>query len=309
VPRKPALRSARNYSFLAVTIVVIVVGAACRETVEKTPPGVIVRVGARMVNIEEFKHYLKRNTGTELAEITPVAASPLLDQYVNELLLSELAAQRNLDVDTERVTEAVRKDPGSTLTEKRDELRRTRLMAELAPGVEKPGDDAVRAFYTAHREEFRQEEQARVRQILVRDEALAKQVHGELRAGGDFEELSKKHSTAPNADRGGEIGYIARGQLPPIFEKAIFSLGPGQFSGVVASDNVFLIFKVVERSPAGAIPYEEVKETIRIRLEAENLDRKVAETLRDAARQFPVTILTKRVPFPYTGAYPRVANE
>lgn len=262
-----------------------------------------------MVSVEEFKHYLKRNTGTELAQIAPVAASPLLDQYVNELLLSEYAAQRNLDVDAEKVTEAVRSDPGSTLTEKRDELRRVRLMAELTTKVDKPGDDEVRAFYTQHQDEFRQEEQARVRQILVRDEATAKRVLSELRAGADFEELSKKHSTAPNADRGGEIGFIARGQLPPIFEQAIFSLGPGQISGVVASDNVFLIFKVVERSPAGAIPYEEVKETIRIRLEAENLDKTVSDTLREAMRQFPVTILTKRVPFPYTGVYPRVANE
>ncbi|MBI2212598.1 MAG: peptidylprolyl isomerase [Acidobacteria bacterium] len=287
----------------------IVTGGACREKVDKVPPGVIARVGTRMVSVEDFKHYLKRNTGTELAQIAPVAASPLLDQYVNELLLSEYAAARNLDVDAEKVTEAVRKDPGSTLTEKRDELRRVRLMAELTTTVERPGDEEVRKFYAEHQGEFRQEEQARVRQILVRDEATANKILSELRAGADFEELSKKHSTAPNASRGGEIGFIARGQLPPIFEQAIFPLNPGQFSGVVASDNVFLIFKVVERSAAGSIAYEDVKETIRIRLEAENLDKKVTETLRGAMKQFPVTILTKRVPFPYTGIYPRVANE
>lgn len=269
----------------------------------------IARVGSRLISVEEFKHYLKRNTGTELAQIAPVAASPLLDQYLNELLLSEYAASRNLDVDAERVTEAVRRDPGSTLTEKRDELRRANLMAELTAKLEKPSDADVRAFYTEHEADFRQEEQARVRQILVRDEATAKKVLSELRAGAAFEELSKQYSTAPNADRGGEIGFIARGQLPPIFEQAIFSMGPGQVSNIVASDNVYLIFKVVERSPAGAIPFDEVRETIRMRLEAEALDRKVTETLKDAARRFPVTILTKRVPFPYTGTYPRVATE
>jgi hypothetical protein len=48
---------------------------------------------------------------------------------------------------------------------------------------------------------------------------------------------------------------------------------------------------------------------IRLRLEAEQLDKKVAETLVSAAERFPVTVLIKRVPFPYTGAYPRAANE
>ncbi|MFA6954854.1 MAG: peptidyl-prolyl cis-trans isomerase [Thermoanaerobaculia bacterium] len=287
----------------------IVAGGACREKVDKVPPGVIARIGSRMVSVEEFKHYLKRNTGTELAQIQPIAASALLDQYVDEALLSEYAALKHFEVEAEKVTEAVRNDPGSTLTEKRDELRRTRLLADLTAAVEKPADDKVRAFYTEHETEFRQEEQARVRQILIRDEATAKKVQSELRAGVDFEELSKQYSTAPNADRGGEIGFISRGQLPPIFEQAIFSLGPGQVSGIVASDSVFLLFKVVERSSAGSIPFEQARESIRIRLEAEELDRKVAETIGLAGKQFPVTILTKRVPFPYTGGFPRAANE
>ncbi len=287
----------------------IVAGGACRKDADKIAPGVIVRIGTRMVSLEEFKHYLQRNTGTELAQIAPVAASPLLDQFINEVLLSEHAASHELEVDTEKVTDAVRNDPGSTLTGKRDELRRARLMADLSTRINKPGDSEIRSFFMQHEPEFRQEEQARVRQILVRDEAAAQRVYSELRAGTPFEELSKKYSSAPNADRGGEIGFISRGQLPPIFEQAIFSLGPGQYSGVVASDNVFLIFKVVERSPAGPIPFEEVRETIRLKLEAENLDKMVGETIEAAEAQFPVTVLTKRVPFPYTGSYPRAANE
>lgn len=262
-----------------------------------------------MVNVEDFKHYLKRNTGTELAQISPVAASPLLDQYINEILLSEWAASHDHEVDTERVTEAVRKDPGSTLTEKRDELRRSRLLADLSTTLPKSSDDEIRAFYTQHQDEFRLEEQARVRQILVRDEATANKVFAELKSGAEFEELSKRFSTAPNAERGGEIGFISRGQVPPIFENAIFSLGPGEHSGVVASDEVFLIFKVVERAPAGSVSYEEAREMIRLKLEAEKFDKKVLETVAAAAKRFPVTVLTKRVPFPYTGVYPRAANE
>ena len=308
-PRKPALRIVRKHPLLAFALLLIATAGACNRESEKIAPGIIVQVGTRMVTVEEFKHYLKRNTGTELAQLSPAAASPLLDQYINEVLLSEWAASHDHEVDTEKVTEAVRKDPGSTLTEKRDELRRTRLLADLSTGIAKSSDDEVRAFYVQHEDEFRLEEQARVRQILVRDEATAHKVVGELKAGTAFEELSKRFSSAPNAERGGEIGFISRGQLPPIFENAIFSLGPGQHSGVVASDEVFLIFKVVEREAAGSVPYEEAREMIRLRLDAEKFDRMVAETVATSAKRFPVTVLIKRVPFPYTGAYPRAANE
>ena len=287
----------------------IATAGACRKPTEKIAPGIIVRIGARMVNVEDFKHYLERNIGTELAQISPVAASPLLDQYIHEILLSEWAASHDHEVDTEKVTEAVRKDPGSTLTEKRDELRRRRLLADLSTSVAKSSDDEIQAFFVQNEDEFRLEEQARVRQILLRDEATANKVFAELKGGAAFEELSKRFSSAPNAERGGEIGFISRGQLPPIFEEAIFSLGPGEHSGVVSSDEVFLIFKVVEREPAGSVPYEEAKEMIRLRLDAENFDKKVGETVAAAAKRFPVTVLTKRVPFPYTGVYPRVANE
>lgn len=275
----------------------------------KTPPGIVARVGPRLVGIEEFKNYLSRNTGTELAQISPEAASPLLDQYIDEVLLSEFAAANNMEVPTDKVAAAVREDAGSTIDSKRDELRRAALIASLTQSVTPPSDSEILEFYNQNSSEFRIPEQVSIRQILVRDRETAETVVAKLRAGGDFAKLSVEHSTAPNADRGGEIGFVARGQLPKIFEDVIFRLEPGQFSPIVEADANFHIFLVEEHAPTRTIPIEEVRSAIRIKLEADSADRKVRETLEAARGTFPVTILTRRLPFAYMGSYPIAEDE
>ena len=261
------------------------------------------------MSIEEFKTYLSRNTGTELAEISPEAAGPLLDQYIDEVLLSEFAAANNLEVSADRVAAAVREDAGSTIDSKRDELRRAALVATISESVPQPTESEIQAFYSEHPDDFRIPEEVALRQILVRERETAEEVIRKLRAGGDFATLSTEYSTAPNADRGGEIGFVSRGQLPKIFEDVIFKLDPGEFSEIVEADANFHVFLVEEHAPSRTIPLDEVRSPIRLKLQTDAADLRIRETLDTARQTFPVTILTRRLPFAYTGGYPVSENE
>ena len=144
---------------------------------------------------EEYKAYLTRNTGTELAEISPEAASPLLDQYIDEILLSEFAAANNLDISNDKVAAAVREDAGATIDSKRDELRREALLRSIADSVPPATDAEVRAFYEQNQDEFRIAEEVRMRQILVRDRETAEEVLTLLERGEDFASTSQAYST------------------------------------------------------------------------------------------------------------------
>src|SRR5213078_1008008 len=104
------------------------------------------------------------------------------------------------------------------------------LIADLAGNVSQPNDAEIRAYYAQHPSEFRSGEEVHVRQILVHDEATANDITGRLRKGESFEDLSRQYSLAPNAKKGGEIGYVSRGELPKMFEEEIFSLKPGSVS-------------------------------------------------------------------------------
>ena len=273
------------------------------------PADVVARVGDRMITLADFKRYLERNTGTDLAQMGPEVASAILDQYVEEIILSEYAAAHGVEIPAEQIAAAVRSDPGSTVIEKRDEMRRQKMIADLAANIPPASDLGVRAYYDQHAPEFHSGEEVHVRQILVHDESLADQIEEKLKDGASFEELSSQYSLAPNAKKGGEIGFVGRGELPKMFEDEIFALKPGTVSGVIRTDSSFHIFKVDERRAPGVVDLQSATPVIRERLKEEEVRTQIAEVAAKARKELTVAVLTKRLPFRYTGTLPKSENE
>src|SRR5258706_9954140 len=167
----PAL--VRRFSLGLLAILALL--AACHRK-PSVPPDVVVRVGERMITLGDFKRYLERNTGTDLAQMGPEVASAMLDQYIEEVVLAEYAGSHGVEVSAEKIASAVRTDPGATVIEKRDEMRRPKIISDLAAELAPPSDDEIRAYYQQHPGEFKSGEEVHVRQILVHDEALASDI-------------------------------------------------------------------------------------------------------------------------------------
>src|SRR3954470_7723654 len=196
-------RPVRRLALLAAAVVLI---AACHRK-PSVPPDVVARVGERMVTLSDFKRYLDRNTGTDLAQMGPEVASAMVDQYLEEVILSEYAAAHGVEIPAEKIASSVRTDAGVTVIEKRDEMRRQKLIGDLSENIAMPADADIRAYYEQHPAEFKSGEDLHVKQILVHDESSPNEIAQKLRAGASFEELSSQYSLAPNAKKGGEIGY------------------------------------------------------------------------------------------------------
>ena len=112
-------------------------------------------------------------------------------------------------------------------------------------------------YYQANREtKFHTPKQAKVRYLSIRlaptvDEkqkgeakARAARILAEARAGKDFAQLAKQNSDDPSAAKGGDLGWISQGQLPPPLEKTVFSLPKGGISDVVETPGGLQIIKV-----------------------------------------------------------------
>ncbi|MDX1582267.1 MAG: peptidylprolyl isomerase [Thermoanaerobaculia bacterium] len=293
---------------LLLLILGVLLSACGRE--QEIPPEAVAVVGERMLTLEDFKRYLERNPATELVQLSPPAASALLDQYIEQVLLSEYAESQDLLVPADRIAEAVRNDPGSTVVEKRDELQRNRLLEQISLQTDSPSQDEIRRYYDENTSQFEMEERIRIRQILLRDQELAEEVRDSIVNGeATFEEMARDHSLAPNASKGGEVGEIARGDLPQIIEKEIFNLEEGAISPVVEAAGTFHLFKIEKRLPAGTLDLETVAPLISSRLRGDLIsDRLVAETA-EARSLIPVRVLTRRLPFEYTGNFPTAPDE
>lgn len=289
--------------FLLLTVLV-----SC-EREQELPPETVAVIGTRTLSLDEFKRFLQRNPATELVQLSPEAASALLDQHIEEILLSEHAAQQDLLVPADRIAEAVRSDPGSTVVEKRDELQRNLLLSRLADETSQPSEEEIRKYYEEHLAQFELGERIRVRQILLKDQEAAEKVHSALRNGGGFEELAREHSLAPNAEKGGEIGEITRGDLPSFIEHEVFDLRAGSISNVIEAAGSFHIFKVEARLDAEVLSLESVRPVIAAQLRSDRIGEALARETSRARSLIPVRILSRRLSFNYSGGFPTAPDE
>jgi peptidyl-prolyl cis-trans isomerase D len=164
--------------------------------------------------------------------------------------------------------------------------------AKIAPRIIVP-EDVLRKAYETNKDQYRVPERAHVRHILLKTtdkpkeelpkiQARAEDLLKQVKGGADFAELAKKQSDDPgSAAKGGDLGWIARGQTVAAFENTAFSLKPKDISGVIKTEYGFHIIQVLEREEARVKPFEEVKE----QMAQERKRQQVLDTVQKLADQ------------------------
>jgi peptidyl-prolyl cis-trans isomerase D len=143
----------------------------------------------------------------------------------------------------------------------------------------------ARAWYDSHTSEFRVGEQAVVDYVRVSkaatalDSSEARQDLEDIRTavleGTDFAEEARHWSDDPSADRGGDLGFFARGEMVPEFDQVAFSLEPGQVSEVFATPFGYHLVKVEEKKTESGVAKVRARHIL-VRVEPSN------ETLEQA---------------------------
>jgi peptidyl-prolyl cis-trans isomerase D len=156
-------------------------------------------------------------------------------------------------------------------------------------------DAQIQDYYNAHKDEYRTPDRVRARHILLstankpKDEvpkiqAQAEALLKQIKSGGDFAELAKKNSQDPgSAQKGGDLGWVSRGQMVKNFEDAVFTLKPNEISNVVTTEYGFHIIQVLEKQPAHLQSLDEVKPAITATLKNQTVFDRMQE-LADRAR-------------------------
>lgn len=58
--------------------------------------------------------------------------------------------------------------------------------------------------------------------ILVKHKAQAEDLLQQIKKGGNFQALAKRHSICPSGKKGGNLGEFRQGQMVPAFDRACF---------------------------------------------------------------------------------------
>lgn len=95
-----------------------------------------------------------------------------------------------------------------------------------------------------------------------------------------FEDQARLLSNDSSASKGGDMGWLYPGDVPPEFESAMAALKPGETSGVVETPFGFHLIQVIERKSE-----DQTKEKQRAAARQVIRDRKLAEANEDWMRQ------------------------
>jgi len=157
----------------------------------------------------------------------------------------------------------------------------------------------IENYYNANRDsKFHKPKQAKLRYISVRIDpnadakekeaarARINRVLADARGGKDFAQLAKKDSDDPTASKGGDVGWVVQGQLPPQLDKAVFSLSKGGISDVIEVPGGFQIVKVEDVKNETTLTLNEASAEITRTLKAEKAKQeaaKIADQQREKA--------------------------
>lgn len=178
------------------------------------------------------------------------------------------------------------------------------LSLDALPPAPKPEEAYLRSIYEAEKAaRFSTAEERHARHILVafgadkdkareRAEALAQQ----LAKGGDFAALASAQSDDPGSKgKGGDLGWIKRGQMVEKFEEALFALEEGAVSAPVETEFGWHLIKLDALREAQTRPFDdpavqaELVEMYR-RRDAERRFQEMSEKLEQAAFESPSSL-------------------
>ncbi len=248
----------------------------------------------------------------------------VLDQMVEKQLIQQQAKELKVTVTEEEVRRAIEevkknnglddqqftdalKQQGFGMDAYRKQLKQQLLELKVVNQAVRSrvsiSDDEVRAYYAqTARQATGDELQVHLRQIMIllppaASEAdvegrrkLALQVVEQARGGGDFEALARKFGQDAASKSGGDLGWLARGDLPNELREVVSSMEASDVRGPVKTDRGFHIIQLVEKKEGGVRPFDEVKEQVRRQLYEQQVDKGVQSWIKELRRKAHVEV-------------------
>ncbi|MBX3185905.1 MAG: peptidyl-prolyl cis-trans isomerase [Labilithrix sp.] len=223
----------------------------------------------------------------------------LLDEMITVHLLAQEATAKGYD-----------KDPLA-----QQELRailRDAMLAEARKNVPSPNDvpeSDVRAWFEAHRAEYKDPERRRVSVAVLKDEAAARDALAAAKkatTASQWGEIVRAKSIDPQAranvpvDLAGDLGIVSppgdpRGEntrVPEEVRAGVFEIGElgAVLDRVVAAKGKFYVVRLTQKLPPHERTYEEAERSIRVKLAQDKLRAKEDELIAELRKSVKIEV-------------------
>jgi len=124
----------------------------------------------------------------------------------------------------------------------------------------------IENYYLAHQDEFRLEDQIKLRMIVLTKSApddtntlkLAREIQAKIKDGTPFAEMAAVYSQGSQQHQGGDWGWVQRSVLRKELAEVAFTLPPGVVSDLVDTPDTCYLMLVEEKQPIHVRPLTDV---------------------------------------------------
>ncbi|MGZ4810404.1 MAG: peptidylprolyl isomerase, partial [Thermoanaerobaculia bacterium] len=165
----------------------------------------------------------------------------------------------------------------------RDTLLTNTVFARELRSREELTDRELRERYDREKEHYRLPERARLREIVVprpenaaateQMEKRVQQIAADARIAPDFAKYAAAVPESVTKEKGGDMGEVARGELLPDLDKAVFNAAAGAIIGPIPTKSGWHILKLETRLPSEVPAFESVKDKLRKDVSDETFQR------------------------------------
>jgi len=163
-----------------------------------------------------------------------------------------------------------------------------------------PKDSVIRQVYDKNRSKLMTPKQVHLRQIFLPVDAKHSLKHQlnelhymlhQIKAGKKtFAAYAKSHSKhKASAKKGGDLGWVSVTSLIPEFKKELDSMHKNK-AHIVKSSKAVRLVELLGTHPAKAIPFDRVKDNLRVRLRAQKQNESEQQYLSKLLKDNPVSI-------------------
>ncbi len=213
------------------------------------------------------------------------------EREVSQIVFDPMDYRKQVKISEADVEKYYEEHKGELQTPERVRLEYLVLSQDVVGHAAKVTDEELKNYYQANIERFRTPEERRASHILIaaaasasaEDKARAKAQAEDLlkqikSSPGKFAELAAKYSKDPgSAEKGGDLGFFARGLMVKPFDDAVFALKVGELAGPVETQYGYHIIRVDAVKPSQTTPFDAVKQQIVDEVGKPKLGRAYAE--------------------------------
>lgn len=264
-----------------------------------------------------IREYRQRYSGADLRQRLQDVQEAVVTKAIEDRLILQVAKKAEITADKAQVDERLQsvidrfgavkefeaelRRRGMSLREYREQVRDQIVVQETIRQVVgakiRVTDNEIAEYYRTHRDDFEVAPARRVSDIFLAYNPAsptadregvrvrARQIVMLAEEGADFGELARKFSQGPHRDKGGDIGFVTRGEILPVLEEAAFSQPVAGTPALVDTANGLHILAVMAARPGRVIPLSEARPRIQTTLTEQKQNDKYQEWIAELKAQ------------------------